>query len=236
MSLENKSRRNFKMIENPDLFIAGLTSSGKTTVSLHISDYYNYRQLRNAGTIKQIICEKYGWSPEELEEQKRADSKIRDEHHTQSTYLGKNSTLNRCKLLATRKAFEFENCPDPEKQLLITDVRDHEESAIYLEHGFYGIFLSRTTGDYNAKHWTDANMFMNGKIIELSNTSDFAERMVIVMNGGTVSQDFWVNINPKVKRISLPKNPDAGMLIEALDEYLSELIEPIEPIEPDTQN
>lgn len=225
MSLENKSQRNYKMIENPDIFVAGLTSSGKTTVCGHIADYYDYRQLRNAGTIKQIICEKYGWSPEELEEQKRADPKIRDEHHEQSAYLGKASTLNRCMLLATRKAFEFENCPDPEKQLLITDVRDHEESAIYLDAGFVGIYLSRTTGDYNAKHWTDNNMFMNGKIVELSNTEDYAERMIIVMNGGTVSEDFWVNINPNVTVVKLPENPTAGQLIEALDPFLAEIID-----------
>lgn len=222
---ENASKRNFKMIENPDLFVAGLTSSGKTTISNHIAEYYNYRQLRNAGTIKQILCERNGWSPEELEEQKRKDPKVRDAHHEVSAYLGKESTLNRCRLLAERKAFEFENCPDPEKQLLITDVRDHEESAIYLEHGFYGIYLSRSTTEYSAGHWTDGNMFMNGKVVELSNTDDFAERMIVVLNGGTLPEDFHEKINPNVVIIELPENPTGGQLIEYLDNVLEELIE-----------
>lgn len=223
----NKSTRNFKMIENPDLFIAGLTSSGKSTLSEYISDYYDYRQLRNAGTIKQIICERHGWSPEELEIQKRANTEIRDEHHKESDYLGKKSTLNRCQMIAERSAFEFEFCPDPEKQLVIIDVRDHEEADIYLANDFFGIFLSRTTAEYNAGHWTDNNMFMNGKIVELSNTDDYGSKMIVVINGGTIPENFYNELNQNVIVLQLGENPNAEQLIEAVDDVLSDLIEKV---------
>lgn len=226
----NQSTRNFKMLENPDIFIAGLTSSGKTTVANYIIDYFDYRPLRNAGTIKQILCERYNCSFKQLEEMKRTDPKVRDAHHEVSAYLTKEGTINRCGLIANRESFEFEFCKDPEKEILVHDVRDIEEASVYLKNDFIGIFLSRTTSDYViGGHWTDNNMFMNGDIIKLSNTDDFAERMILVLNGGQVPADFMDNVNSNVTVITFDDaQVTKEQLLEKLDAILTPIIEKTE--------
>lgn len=216
---EQTSKRNFQLKEYPDLFIYGLTGSGKTTVAEYLREYFGYRTFRNAGTIKQIICEKHGWSPEELEENKRENPEIRIEHHTESEYLGKQTTLNRCQLLASRRAFEFENIDDPEKQIVIQDVRDSEEAEIYLKNDFVGIFLTRVTNEFNANHWTDVNIFQTDAFNRLS--KEFPEQLIIIDNPiadiKMLSDDFFQGLPDYVKVIRLGNNTPKDELLEVID-------------------
>lgn len=222
---ENLSNRKFTMQDEQrgDIFIYGLTGSGKTTISKYLSEYYKYRNFRNAGTIKQIIAERHNWSPDELEEQKRNDPKIRMEHHEISDFLTKEGTLNRCKMLATRRAFEFENIEDPERQICIGDTRDYEEATIYLEHEFHGIFLTRITGEFNAKHWTDVNIFQSDNFQKICN--QFGGQITIIDNAikSYLSDEFFQSLPDNVNVIRLGENCNAEELIESIDALIESL-------------
>ena len=208
----------------PDLFVWGLTGSGKDTLGNYFSSYYEYRKIRIAGTIKQIICEKFGYTPEELEIKKRTDPSLRLEHHLQSEHLGNQmGSLNRTHQIAVHKSFDLQLCSDAEKQLFVCDNRTYDESKILLDYDWTGIFLARTTTEFKKEgHFTEQNMFLNGELKKLA--ENHAHQMLIVFNdkdSNIVDIRTWlVGFTVQPKYIHLP-NATAEQLIDAVDDALN---------------
>jgi hypothetical protein len=227
-------------MKNPqfmDFFVAGLTGSGKTITADYIQSYYNCRHFRLAGTIKQIICEQNNITPEELEVLKRENPEWRQKHHDVSAVIGCPLTsMNRARLLATRRAFDFTIVNDPEKPIIIGDVRSEEEADILLFENFIGIFLARTTNEYQAGHWTDNSMFGDGSIERLSHSNnEYADNMIVVFNGKQnlhERTEFVKKLHPNTTVISFETPPNADQLIEAIDKALLKWI-PLEDRQDD---
>ena len=141
-----------KVNSNQNIFVYGLTGSGKDSVSNYLVENYGYFKLRIADTIKRVICEALNISSEELEEQKRTNSELRMLHHIVSQMfddLAKKpqSSINRVEQLINGKAFDFHNFSVQHDKVLkvICDCRTISEAKKFLEAGWTGIFLSRTT-------------------------------------------------------------------------------------------
>lgn len=151
-----------------NFFVYGLSGSGKDTVSNYLRDNYDYVKLRIAQTIKQIICEKHNLSFIELEQLKRENPKLRQEHHDVSEMLGnKESSMIRLQQLIDGRSMDFE-LANPLKSRVICDCRDFEESSLMLSNGYHGIFLTRSSSEYkNTKHYTEQFMFENSDINRL---------------------------------------------------------------------
>lgn len=180
--------RNNEITNTIDIFVYGMSGSGKDTISDYLKDYYGYRKMRLAGTIKQVICEKFKLTHDELETLKRSEQKYRDEHHIVSNNNGnQESSLNRLQQIVDRTAYDFNILTKDEninKPVVICDVRTFEEAQQLLNAGFVGIFLSRITGEYkNPTHFTEQNLFGNSNIFELIDTDDNIDRCVIIFNG-----------------------------------------------------
>jgi len=217
-----------KNFDKPDVFVYGMTGSGKDTISDYIKAYYEYRKMRIAGTIKQAICEKHDLTHEELEELKRQNPDFRMEHHTFSDLLGcPAASLNRTHQIASRRAYDFNIVLDPEKPVVISDVRSFDEATILLNNDFVGIFLARTTDEFkHAAHYTENNMFMNGQLGELSNNHN-AEQMIVIFNGGSFDESaidtIKETLHPDTKVYVMDENPTGEDLIEFFDNILEEL-------------
>lgn len=213
-----------------DIFVWGLTGAGKDTVADFLKSYYNMRKIRIAGTIKQIICEQLNVSFEELEAIKRSDPAIRDKHHEVSAWLGNQiSSLNRTYQIAQHNSFDLQLCEDPEKALVVCDVRTIEEATILLDNDFVGIFLERLTDEYRrAGHFTENNMFTNGQLVELANTLDYGERFVVVFNDSKTTPDErkkLIELLPdEVTFVYPPNDCNAQELLEAIDKELDKFL------------
>ena len=220
-----------KIGNTADFFVSGMSSSGKDTISNYLVQYYGFTKVRIAGTIKQIICEKFDFTHDELEEAKRNDPAFRVAHHETSEMLGnKTSSMIRLKQLIERRAYDFNLIKNPENPLIICDVRDMEEAAKCLSDGAVGIFLQRTTNEFrDASHYTEQHMFVNGQLIELSNVPGFADNMIIVFNGSepeNTNSSLINKLHPDVKIVTIPYvNCTGEQLIEAVDEAIQEFIE-----------
>ena len=212
--------------QKPDIFVFGLTGAGKDTVGNYIAEYYDYRKIRIAGTIKQIICEKYGFTPEELEKQKRLDPNIRMEHHNTSKMLGdQQGSLNRTRLITEHNTFDLQLVSDPEKPLFVLDCRTFDEALVLLEGGFYGIFLNRTTKEFKLDgHFTEGDLFKNGQLNEL--LEEWKDKILLVYNGDTdIRDENYLNsefnlIDEETNHINVPL-ASKHQLIEAVDSYVS---------------
>lgn len=153
-----------------NFFVCGLSGSGKDTVSNHLVENHNFIKIRLAKTIKQIICEKYNVTFDELEELKRIDKRFRELHHEVSEWLDVQSTYNRINQIIARTAMDFEILPPNirNRQMIICDVRSYNESKMLLDAGFVGIFLSKQSNEYSsANHYTEQNMFKNGELFAI---------------------------------------------------------------------
>ena len=216
-----------KNSEYMDFFILGASGSGKDTVADFLKSYYNMRKMRLAGTIKQVICETYDLTFEELEEQKRADPNIRLKHHEVSTLLGgQKSSLNRTFQIARHESFDLNIVDDPERPIVVCDCRTFEEANVMLSENFVGIFLSRQSGEFkDPNHFTETNLFENGKLIELSETLDFAENMIVVFNDKSDTKEsiaeFTQKLNSNVTICTPLKNCNGIELVEAIDAHLN---------------
>lgn len=212
----------------PDFFVAGLTGSGKDTVTNYIKQYFHYNKMRIARTIKTIICEKNDVTFDELEILKREKPEFREKHHEESDYLKIEATLTRTKQIANRTSMDYESMKDKEEPIVVCDVRIMEEAEILFQHNSYGIFLSRTTGEYkNAAHFTEKNMFLNGDLKSL--ISRFGEQCIIVLNGGVYDlEDLKTAVSEESGDpifIEFEGDPTGEDLIDNLDFVITNIIE-----------
>ena len=215
-----------KMIK-PDFFVSGKIGSGKDTIADFLKSYFGYYKFRIADTIKRIITERRNVSFEELEELKRSNPEIRDEHTDIGDWLGASSNLNRVNLLVNKTALDWTNL-DTDKNFVVCDVRSLDEAEILLDNDVYGIFLSRTTQEYSkTEHWTEQNIFINGVIYEL--IKKYGDRCILVLNGGDydmekIKESIDFNIGePHI--ITFDTEPNSTELLEKIDLIVTELIE-----------
>jgi adenylate kinase len=228
MNRDTTTKRNPEYV---DMFVAGLTGSGKSTVASFLHSYYGMRKMRIAGTIKQIICEDLGVTPDELEERKRKDPAVRLKHHEVSQMLGnQHGSLNRTALIAAHESFDLTIVDDPENPIVVEDVRTKDEAIVLLDANWVGIFLERTTDEFRkADHFTENNMFDNGTIVELSNMLDYGERMVVVFNGSMTKGErleFIEKLSPDVTVASPPEKCTGEQLVEFVDMVLDKWLAP----------
>jgi hypothetical protein len=173
---------------NPEnnIFVYGMSGSGKDTISNYLVENYGYMKLRIARTIKQIVCEKHNLTFDELEIQKRINPELRKAHHIVSSYLGKEATFNRIKQLLDNTAFDFDYMTKEDLKFIpkvICDVRQLKEAEICLQAGWTGIFLSRTTNEFKvSSHYTEQNMFLNGELERLNSSSSYKKQLKIIYN------------------------------------------------------
>lgn len=154
---------------NPNIFVYGMSGSGKDTITNFLRDYYGYAKLRIARTIKYLITEEHDITFDQLEERKRDEPDLRFAHNHWGTELQNRnrSTDNRAKQLADGRSMDFEYI-DINLPRAICDVRTESEARIFLENGFTGIFLSRVASEARLKsHFTEQCMFSNGTVEKL---------------------------------------------------------------------
>ncbi len=179
-------------MEQIKFFVYGMSGSGKDTVSNYLRDKKGFLKLRIADTIKRIICEAKNMSFEELEEQKRNNSTLRELHYVVSKILDdiagfEQSSTNRLKQLINGKAFDYQYA-DFNSNKIICDVRTEEEINILLKAGWVGIFLERTTQEYkNSCHFTEQNIFLNGIIHVLKR--NYLKQIIIIDNSSIFEKD-----------------------------------------------
>lgn len=189
----------FMLIENNTgykptrLFVCGLSGSGKDTIADYFKVRYNFAKLRLASTIKNYICETNGFAGyDELEFWKRQKPDIRRLHTTVGDVFNKEAeknghdfyksySLNVMYQLITRQHGTFELCERIPYDYIICDVRMPEEITLLLETGHFGIFLTRTTDEYQVKgHVTETNIFTNGLYEDLK--SCYGNQMFVINN------------------------------------------------------
>lgn len=197
---------NERKINKRNIFIYGLSGSGKDTISNYLRDTYGYLKLRIAGTIKQYVFETYGFkNQEEFETKKRQNPEVRMAHNNfgkQYDQEGldrsdREATTNRITAICNRTALEFEICSEMnEHPICIVDVRNYFEASMLLEKGFYGIFLNRRTDEYALKdHKTEQDMFMNGEIIKILKALENVENACFILNSSAIDLSQLVDIN-----------------------------------------
>jgi len=173
-------------MEQKNIFIYGLSGSGKDTISNFFRDEYYFIKLRIANTIKSIICETNNLTFNELEEQKRNKPELRQLHHTVGKILDKdNGTNNRIKQLIDGTSLEYQHFNKQNglinKPRIICDCRCKEWSEQLLNAGWIGIFLFRTGKEYkDSTSFTEQNMFLNGNINELLKI--YYDQMYLIYN------------------------------------------------------
>lgn len=166
-----------------NIVLFGLSGSGKDTIANHLNYDLDYFKIRIAGTIKQIIQEKRNLSIEELEEQKRLNPEIRQEHHDVGEYLGA-ATINRVKMIINNTVTDFQY--KQEHQLVVVcDGRGLErEIKLFLnEPNWICIFLSRNNYDNefrNNSHWTEHGTIENS--LEFIEKNNFHTKSIIIIN------------------------------------------------------
>lgn len=206
--------------------IYGKIGSGKDTIADFLKTYFGYYKFRIADTIKRIITEKRNIGFEELEELKRNNPEIRDEHIQTGEFMGINANINRCELLMNKKALDWSNL-DKDNDYVICDGRSKEEIEIFLKDGAYGIFLSRETNEYNnPQHWTNQNLITNGILYEL--IDEFPNQIIVVLNGGSYNLEKFKSYGESILLIEFECSPEkitGEMLLEKIDETITKLIE-----------
>lgn len=169
--------------QTKNVVLFGLSGSGKDTIANDLELNYDYFKIRIAGTIKQIIQEKHLFSEEELEEAKRIQAKLRQEHHDVGNYLGI-ATTNRVKLIISGKVSEFKY-KQSYQPIVVHDGRglDNEILLFLQENDWVCIYLSRTNYDKefrNANHWTEQGSIE--KSLEFIEKNNFYDKSIIIIN------------------------------------------------------
>lgn len=191
--LYHMSFKNIIGYEPTRLFVCGLSCSGKDTIADYFKVHYNFAKLRLASTIKNYICETNGFAGyDELEFWKRQKPDIRKLHTTVGDEFTKATekngrdfyksySLNIMYQLITRQHGIFEISENIPYDYIICDVRMPEEITLLLETGHFGIFLTRTTDEYQVKgHVTETNIFTNGLYEDLK--SCYGNQMFVINN------------------------------------------------------
>lgn len=190
----------------PNIFICGLSGSGKDTTLKHILAIHpEYLKIRCAETIKRMVTEVNNISFDELEVQKRIEPKLRSQHNEfdnmMRPFTGKPeqiSSANRYKMIVNRTSMDFTNpVLDANKEQLLTnpicvfDGRDSEACNTFIKSGFIGIFLTRSNSEFrNRHHETEADNISNGTIEELCKLG-FAENIIIIDNDDVKRDDIY---------------------------------------------
>lgn len=176
----------FEILNHPDVFLYGLSGSGKDTIANYLRDEYGYLKMRLAKTIKQIICETNNIEFDMLDIQKRTNPELRIAHWEMGKILdnisqqqtGKDHSLNRLNHILNKTSIEFEilKCID-ELPVVICDTRIQDEietilnfhKELRLKHNTsdpmaVGIFLAKNPEEFvgDGKHKTEQNFFQNG--------------------------------------------------------------------------
>jgi len=178
-------------MKKPNIFVYGLSNSGKDTISDYLVEWHEYMKLRIADTIKRIICESKLLSFKELEEQKRKNPALRKMHNDVSKILDEiagfeQSSLNRVKQIINGTALDYQHIKPifiEDIPKVICDCRTIAEAKLLLDAGWWGIFLTRTTSEYkDSSHFTEQNMFCNGQLKKLLNEYRYKQIYLIYNN------------------------------------------------------
>jgi hypothetical protein len=154
----------------PNLFVYGLSGSGKDSISNYLRDKHGYIKLRLSKTIKQIICETKGIDTDYLETMKRDNPKLRMAHWETGMQLdnlshlntGVNHSVNRLLSFYEKTALDFELVKDlKDKPQIICDCRIGDEIEVALDKKYVGIWLMRKPNEFvgDGKHKTEQNFF-----------------------------------------------------------------------------
>lgn len=220
----------------PNIFIWGLSGSGKDTLSNFMVEEFGYLKVRIADTIKRIIMEQENLTFEELEEQKRINPELRNRHHEVGLYMdAKDGTKHRIGQIIRRKALDIVNLPEEirNKNMVVCDCRGIEEAKQFLDAGWYGIYLNRKPNEYrNEKHWTEKDMFENGDLKEL--LSKYGNKNILCFNNQQTypSYDAISDLCKKVKASSASEKtitmfPREDYFIEDMKLFLYKAFEEI---------
>lgn len=181
-------------MENKNIFVYGMSGSGKDTVANYLRDNYGYAKLRCAGTIKQYVFETYGFNTqEEFENAKRMKPEIRLAHNIFGNLYDKESknlsnelgSLNRLRNIINRVSLEFEMTSEMKTaNICICDCRCIEEVEMLLDAGWYGVFLHRKTNEFkDTQHRTEQSIIDNGKLDEIISENQKYEKQIFhIMN------------------------------------------------------
>lgn len=204
-----------------NIFICGLSGSGKDTLAKHFNAN-GYNNMRLAETIKRIICEKENLTFDEIEEQKRTDFLLRKMHNDVADELGHKAHITRLKQLINKTSMDFQWMSEKQKlqPTCVIDVRADYEIETLLGAGFIGIFLSRTTAEYRqTSHYTEQNMFQNGKLKEY--VDEYPNQCIIVFNDvdNSTSDDFTDSIQAANNSLAEFENVYIPKIDEAIGKY-----------------
>lgn len=163
-----------------NLVLLGLSGSGKDTVSNHLEYNFNYFPIRLAGTIKQIIREKFNLTEDELETKKRISQKFREEHHKIGEWL--NSTDNRIKQIINGTVTEFKYKSEFQN-IVVRDCRSIDRELKYFldADNFTIIYLNRTTSEYkNKEHYTE--QLTNDSLLKFISENNLYKKFILIYN------------------------------------------------------
>lgn len=188
-------------MENKNIFVYGMSGSGKDTIANYLRDNYNYAKLRCAGTIKQYVFETYGFNTQkEFENAKRMKPEIRVAHNIFGNLYDKESkklsnelgSLNRLRNIINRESLEFEITKGIQtSNICICDCRCIEEVEMLLDAGWYGIFLHRKTNEFkDTQHRTEQSILDNGELLKLIlENQKYLPQIFHIMNDTEVYND-----------------------------------------------
>lgn len=182
-----------------NIFVWGLSRSGKTTISEYIRDKYNYLMLRQAGTIKNILCDKYKTNIEGLEELKsNPHINIRKQHYQVGEMIAKflhNHTKGDFNVtealydmsiaynIIQRNHPIFESLrKSDDYNVLVSDVRSLSTALLFLKAGWTGIFLTRRLEEEITSHFTDVDIMRNGMLEDSIKELDIATSNIHIIH------------------------------------------------------
>lgn len=189
----------------PNIFICGLSGSGKDTLVSEFCKRMPFVKIRLAETLKRMITEVNGISFDELENLKRVTPKLRSQHNEFDVMLRPFtdnpdliSSASRYDLIINRKSMDFTNPVIDgideslmNNPIIIIDGRDSLGTRKFIEAGYVGIFLTRTNHDTqfrNTSHETEADNISNGTVEYLC-AQGFADNIYIVNNDSFIRND-----------------------------------------------
>lgn len=163
-----------------NLALFGLSGSGKDTIASHLEYQYDYFTIRIAGTIKQLVMEKYNLTFQELEEQKRINPELRQAHHD----IG-NITFsdNRLIQILEGRNFELEKYKNDSQAIVIIDGRglDNELPKILEYPNWFVVLLSREPEEFrNLENYTE--QFTIEKALEKIDSLGKHDKVIAIIN------------------------------------------------------